>query len=143
MTRQDWLLLALSAAGEGGLDPVQLQKTLFLFGERGRRYAGGGFYHFVPHNYGPFASAVYADADSFEREGLVIKIRRRERSWSTFALTETGRRRAAAVQRQVSDEAMAFLNSTVAWVKARSFSDLVEEIYRLYPKYRANSIFRS
>src|SRR2546428_10522836 len=119
MNRQDWLLLALSAAGEGGLDPAQLQKTLFLFGERGRRYAGGGFYRFVPHNYGPFASAVYADADSFEREGLVLKIRGRERSWSTFVLTEAGHRCAAEVKREVSDDATAFLTSTVAWVKAR------------------------
>jgi hypothetical protein len=142
MKRQEWLVQALAAAGDRGLDPVQLQKALFLFKERGR-YAIDSFYPFVPHNYGPFAAAIYADADDLEREGLVVKIRRRDRSWSTFALTELGRQHAVAMRRSIPDDGVAFLRSTVDWVKAQSFSDLVEEIYRLYPKYRVNSIFRS
>jgi hypothetical protein len=142
MKRQDWLVQALAAAGDRGLDPVQLQKTLFLFKERGR-YTDANFYRFVPHNYGPFAAAIYADTDNLDREGLVVKVRRRDRSWSTFALTELGRAHAIATRHSIPADAWAFLNSTVTWVKARSFSDLVEGIYRLYPKYRVNSIFRN
>ena len=37
LTRQDWLLLALSKSPGGALSPVQIQKALFLFNQE----AGG------------------------------------------------------------------------------------------------------
>ena len=48
MTRQDWLLLVLAAAGGKPLSPLQLQKSLFLVGHDLAKLVGAGFYTFRP-----------------------------------------------------------------------------------------------
>lgn len=141
MNRRDWLLLTIAAGGGDGLDPVQLQKGLFLLGARGRQYVGHGFYRFVPHNYGPFSKEIYEDAEQLAAEGLITKERRSRRPWSAFTITDAGRDRANLIA-QGSDKGAQFLASTVNWVKTLSFNDLVQTIYKLYPQYRANSVFR-
>ena len=64
MTRHDWLLLVLAAAEGDTLSPLQLQKSLFLVGHGLAGLVSTDFYDFQPHAYGPFAAAVYHDAES-------------------------------------------------------------------------------
>src|SRR5258707_9223608 len=71
MERPDWTLLATKFANQSGLSPVQLQKALFLLGKEMPKSVGDDYYHFVPHNYGPFAKDIYSDADALAREGLI------------------------------------------------------------------------
>src|SRR2546422_2763730 len=104
MTKRDWLLVAISAADRDGLDPVQLQKSLFLLGEKGRPFVGRDFYQFVPHNYGPFSAEIYADADLLEASGYIVRQRRPWRSWSTFTITDAGHTRAATLAAEVAPE---------------------------------------
>jgi hypothetical protein len=66
MKRNDWLLLAVAAAKDDGLDPVQLQKSLFLLSEK-RRDVGTKFHEFEPHNYGPFSKEIYTDGSCSRR----------------------------------------------------------------------------
>ena len=61
LTRQDWLLLALSKSPGGAMSPVQIQKAMFLFGQEAGDTVGTDFYSFQPYDYGPFDSAVYED----------------------------------------------------------------------------------
>lgn len=139
MERQDWLLLALSAAQDRGLTPVQLQKSLFLFEKGLTRLAN--FYHFVPYNYGPFDAQIYRDADSLGQLGLV-ESRTDGRRWPQYYITAAGQDKARKAQRQLSAEVLTYVNNTVAWTQRLSFPDLVRAIYQKYPEYRANSIFQ-
>ena len=82
MEKRDWLLLALAAAKTKGLTPVQIQKSLFLFGENMSGIGGSRFYKFVPYNYGPFDKRIYSDAEALETEGLVV-IEKESASFST------------------------------------------------------------
>jgi hypothetical protein len=142
MTRKDWTLLVIAAADEAGLDPVQLQKSLFLLGERGRQHVGSAFYKFVPHNYGPFCHQVYTDAAALAADGFISKERRAGNTWASFAITPLGKALAGELRRRLAVGGDQFLDQTVAWVKSLSFHDLVQSIYRHYPEYRVNSVFR-
>src|SRR5437773_8648050 len=64
MSRRDWLLVALTEAGDRGLSPVQIQKTMFLFKNGTDRVLDEDqFYDFRPYNYGPFDSQIYRDLE--------------------------------------------------------------------------------
>jgi hypothetical protein len=66
MVPKDWTLLGLAAARGQSLQPVHLQKALFLLGRELTldQLRVDRFYQFEPYDYGPLCSAVYADADA-------------------------------------------------------------------------------
>jgi len=141
MTRRDWLLLAIASADYSGLSPVQLQKSLFLVGQR-EKYVGQEFYEFEPHNYGPFSRDIYVDADRLVAAGHLVKEQQPGYSWSVFRATDAGRLHAEGLRSKAPKEAISFLDQTVAWATKQTFYNLVQTIYKLYPKYRVNSVFR-
>jgi DNA-binding PadR family transcriptional regulator len=141
--RSTWLLLlldrdALGASGPEELDPVRIQKGMFLLSERGPRR---GIYDFQAYDWGPFSSAIYADLASLTRQGYLAEERVPGRTWSTYRLTARGHDRASAAAGQVSKEATAWLRQAREFLTTRSFAELLREIYALYPDYAVNSRF--
>ena len=66
LQRIDWTLMVLAAGGGKPLQPVQLQKSLFLVGRNVdpvKKGLSDGFYDFQPYDYGPFDRLVYEDAE--------------------------------------------------------------------------------
>ncbi len=141
MTRKDWLLLAIDAAKDDGLDPIQLQKSLFLLGQKRGQQVGPGYYNFEPHNYGPFSKDIYVDVDDLVTKGLVSKTRQTGYAWSVLRITEVGQKRAAVLRGEAPESALSYLDKAVAWVKNTRFDELVRSIYKHFPEYRQNSIF--
>jgi uncharacterized protein YwgA len=75
MTRRDWLMLFISFEGAPrGLDPVRLQKGMFLFGQEVAEVPPDEKYTFRPYNYGPMSKAIYDDLDGLVADGLVEKV---------------------------------------------------------------------
>lgn len=143
MRREDWTLLVIAAAKKRGLSPVQLQKSLFLLGQRlDNSILGNDFYTFEPYNYGPFDVTVYQDAERLATDGLVVISRTPERRWALYQSTEDGSEAAERLRRNVPDFWLRYADRLVAWVQHLSFRDLVRAIYAEYPEYRANSVFR-
>lgn len=143
MRREDWTLLAISAAKGGGLSPVQLQKVLFLIGSKLRQdELGDTFYRFVAYNYGPFDIAVYKDAERLADEGLVAIIRAPEHRWALYCATSDGAAVAVRLRADAPERAVAYLDRVVAWVQSLSFRDLIRAIYAAFPEYRKNSVFQ-
>jgi hypothetical protein len=138
--RAKWLLLALKAAGDSGLTPVQLQKALFVFGKRSSPGAGG-WYNFRPYDYGPFDVAVYNDAEHLSGLGYV-HIESPLGSPRTFHLTGAGAHIAASFEDGLPVPARTYLSQVVGWCKRLSFSSLVRAIYEAYPEMRVNSVFK-
>ena len=72
MNRRDWLLLAVAQAGDNGLSPIQIQKTMFLL----RMEAGNLFVRW----FAPEIDLVFADDDDrrfLESRGLLpVKVPR-------------------------------------------------------------------
>jgi hypothetical protein len=138
MTRQDWMLLVLAAADGAALQPVQLQKVLFLLGKRMPHEVGTDFYTFEPYDYGPFDANVYRDAEALAMQGLATITHGR---WKTYASTPAGSGRAArlAVERPHVFE---FIRRLVAWARSLTFQQIVKAIYAEFPDMRAKSVFR-
>lgn len=130
--------MALAAAEGRPLSPVQLQKVLFLLGEKGK--IGRDYYTFRPYNFGPFSAEIYQDAESLESEGLV-RIDRKEpgRPWALYAATADGI--AAADRIKVDARTRDYVQRLVDWARSLSFQELVSAVYREFPKQRVNSIF--
>lgn len=141
MNRADWPLLVIAAAGADGLEPVHLQKTLFLINRQADELEINEVYEFKPYDYGPFSVDIYRDVDQLVDDGMVAigyqdRVRR-------YRLTEAGRARADQLREHLSPPQRDFTERVVGWASTLTFRQLVQAIYQEFPEYRANSIFRA
>ena len=91
MNRRDWLLSAIAQAGDKGLSPIQIQKTMFLLRMEAGDCVGQGFYAFKPYNYGPFSSVIYKDVDLLVLSGVLRE--QHSGSYKIYVATTAGRNR--------------------------------------------------
>jgi uncharacterized protein YwgA len=141
----DWLLLlvALDAPAEG-LEPVRVQKGLFLLAREGG-LPRSERYWFVPYNYGPMSPRIYRDVDALVRRGLLERVPVPGYTWGRVRATAEGRRRAeglAASARERERVALAALRRIRALVTSLTFADLLATIYERHPEYAVRSVFR-
>jgi hypothetical protein len=140
-SRRNWILAVIAAAEGESISPVQLQKSLFLVGEKLRKNVGRDFYEFVPYHYGPFSSDIYDDALILADEGL-LKIRRSPNGkWTTYSITAKGKKQAKLVADNLPEKASTYIRRLMQWVVGLTFRQLVSSIYQEYPEYRQNSVF--
>ena len=142
LTRQDWLLLALSKSSGGAMSPVQIQKAMFLFGQEARDRVGRDFYSFQPYDYGPFDAAIYADLRRMTSLGHVRGEWNPDRSWKTWTITAPGRHAALALENDADARLNDYLGRVVTWVGGKSFAELLRSVYAAYPEFAVNSVFR-
>jgi hypothetical protein len=142
LPRENWLLLSLLAAKEKGLTPVQLQKVLFVFGRRRPDTVRDSYYDFKPYHYGPFDSAVYADADMLAARELIAVDQSNGRSLRTYRLTPEGHAAAATARNATDPREVEFMGKVVEWAQRLSFSSLVRSVYEEFPEMREHSVFR-
>ncbi|HMF13229.1 MAG TPA: hypothetical protein VKE94_13020 [Gemmataceae bacterium] len=141
MTRSDWNLLVLAAASGERLQPVHLQKILFLLGENCPRTTGSSYYRFAPYHYGAFDADVYRDAERLESQGLAL-MWRVPGGWKEYAVSPAGLTRARELEARLSPAVRRYVQQLVNWARGLSFGDLVSAVYKAYPWTKANSIFR-
>jgi hypothetical protein len=142
-SKEQLTLLALGLAGGKPLSPVQLQKAVFLLQERlpDDALSKAAQYTFVPHNYGPFCSAVYDDARRLSEGGLATVNAADNGGYQEYRASERAVERTKSITAKMSPEAVALAQSVVDWVRTQSFRSLVSAIYEEYPQYKVNSIF--
>jgi hypothetical protein len=142
-SRSGWLLLLLSseaigASGPPELDPLRIQKGMFLLSMRG---PARDLYTFQPYDWGPFSSEVYADLDGLTARGYLNRHAVPGKSWSTYEVTSRGYEMARSVATLIGSDAVNWLRSAREYLTTRSFSQLLREIYAEYPRYAVNSKF--
>jgi len=139
--RSDWPLLALHFAGEKGLTPAQLQKTIFLLQKAFPKNEELN-YNFQPYNYGPFDSSVYQDVESLADGGLTELKKRNGCNWNTYHISLLGEESCKKLIKKYNGSIFTYLKDLVHWVQSVSFQELISSIYKKYPEYKKNSIFR-
>ncbi len=139
MKKKDWILLALLAAKDYRLQPVQLQKSLFLLSESGL-LGGRSFYKFEPYHYGPFSHEVYKEADRMVLEGLIVVLPVPGVRWREYWITEEGKIAAEKIATK-PEQPWEYLKLLVTWIQDLSFQDLIKTIYAHFPAYKVNSVF--
>ncbi len=140
----DWTLITIATAGERPLQPVQLQKSLFLLGQNlaPEQLQTDLFYRFEAYDYGPFSNSVYADAEALEHAGLVVIHRPPKSRYKLYGVSEAGRKRANELESGLDEKVIEYVRDVVQFTQSVSFNQLVSAIYKKYPEMKANSVFR-
>jgi hypothetical protein len=140
MTRQQLMLAALAAGGQGAsYSPVQVQKLFFLIDREVADAVGGPHFNFRAYDYGPFDSDVYGEIGGLKRAGHAEITAGYYRSYS---LTPAGYELGQTLLGQIPAAARNFVTRSAGWVRSLSFSQLVSAIYKRYPEMKAASVFR-
>lgn len=142
LKNRDVTLLVVAAAGDTGLTPVQLMKSMFLVGQCSLSDLPSNYYRFFAYNYGPFHPDVYRDVEVLVNEGSVYEIREAGQNWSKYIIAPPGLRSAEGLKRQIAREFSDYINEVVSWVKSLTFNQLLQAIYVEYPDMRENSVFQ-
>jgi uncharacterized protein YwgA len=141
VSKEDWTLLAVALADGKPLSPVQLQKTVFLFGKLlPEEVLPKSYYNFSPYNYGPFCVDVYRDAESLAEAGLA-DIGATSHGYAEYTATTRGIVKGQEVASRLPQEAASYAAAIVEWVRKQSFSQLVSAVYEEFPEYKVNSVF--
>lgn len=141
--KRDWVLLAISSTEGEHLSPVQLQKSLFIFGQLMPESVADDYYEFEPYHYGPFCQAIYSDVEDLERDEYVVSRIPLGRRWREYSITGKGMERAVELRSEVPGDEFNFLARVVNWTRQLSFPQLIREIYQRYPEFKVNSVFQS
>jgi uncharacterized protein YwgA len=145
VTARDWLLLLVALNGDrDGLDPIRVQKGLFLLAREGGLPARERYY-FVPYNYGPMSPRVYRDVELLVRCELLERRTVDGQRWRRLRATAAGHARAAGLLEAAGGrerEAIERLREIRQLITSLSFTRLLEAIYRRYPEYAERSVFR-
>lgn len=146
MRRRDWLLLFAAYQGApDGLDPVRVQKGLFLFS----RLPGvpvRSKYEFKPYAYGPMSAEIYVDLDRLVDEGLLERLPVPGKRWSRYKATTVTFGEGERLLEQAADEQLLDAARELFEIKHEvssvGFSELLERVYTEYPEFAVNSVFR-
>ena len=142
LRNSDVTLLVIAAAGDTGLTPIQIMKSVFIVGKCGLSDLPSNFYRFFAYNYGPFHPDVYRDVEMLLNLGLVLEIREAGRNWSKYMIAPSGVQYAEELKRQAAREFSDYIDEVVSWAKSLTFNQLLQAIYAKYPEMRENSVFQ-
>jgi uncharacterized protein len=145
VTAKDWLLVFIACEeGEEGLDPVRVQKGMFLLAREGGLPARQR-YRFVPYNYGPMSRGVYRDVGFLADERLLAERPIPGYAWGRLVATEKGRARARELieaEPEITSDRLAAVREIRRTVAGSGFEELLRRIYARYPEYATRSVFR-
>ena len=102
-----------------------------------------GLYDFGPHNWGPYSSDLAHELDRLCAGNLLRVAPVPGSRYGQYVPTAAGQQRASALWAQaLSEEEQGFLRQVRAYVTSRSFDRLLQDVYREYPEYATESLFR-
>lgn len=126
--RRDWALLSIAVSGRRLL-PIQLQKVLYLVGQRFSSLTKNAFYEFRSISSGHFSEEIYADVEALTKEGLVAIEHSVRDGLRHYRATSAGVERAKKVQKQLLPEVVEYLQNVVTWAGSRSVDQLLRATF--------------
>jgi uncharacterized protein len=143
MTPRDSLLLFIALDGAPqGLDPIRLQKGMFLFAmDNGSD--PGEVYDFVPYDYGPMSTQIYRDLDLLAERRLIDATPVEGQTWSRYSATDAGLAAAQDLMGEEPSQAKAKrLYAIKAEVSSHTYQQVLEDVYDRFPEFASKSVFR-
>lgn len=135
------LFIALDGAPRG-LDPIRLQKGMFLFAMSDESEAGE-VYRFVPYNYGPMSTQIYRDLETLLENDLIEAEPVEGQSWARYSATERGLISARELLKsEPSQTAAQRLFEIKNEVSSHTYQEVLEDVYERYPEFASKSVFR-
>ena len=144
LTAKDWLLLVVAEADGEALQPIHVQKSMFLIGKELFELVGQDFYRFVPFRYGPYSKDVDGDLKALQKSGLIHShpfYYDADRDPALqHAATSVGSSLAEDKSKELSEEARFFVSEVVGWARSTDFTHICRAIYHRYPETSVNSV---
>lgn len=140
------LLLAAheSAADDGQhpLDRVRMQKGVFLL-TMGGPARWHSLYEFRPYNWGPYSTGLAHALDRLREDNLLRTAPVPGSRYGRFVTTGRGQEHATAVwEHRLSTAERQFVRDVRSYVTSRNFDRLLQDVYREYPEYATETLFR-
>ena len=120
------------------LEPIRVQKLLFLVDREVSERIGGPFFDFQPYHYGPFDRIEYRELDALARAKDVCIDRSGQ--YPRYLLTETGYRHGMAVLEGLPDPVAKYMRNAARWVRLTPYRRMLAATYRRYPDTAVNSV---
>ncbi len=145
LTKPQELLVAFIAAGPEDLDPIRIVKGVFVFCQEAAKewLDPRAIYDFEPYSWGPFSFDLYRDLNRLRDLGYVEARQHPSATWSYYQATASGQQAAAEIRQRMNPQLVAYLGEVRRFVLSLPFRDLLKAIYRKYPQFATNSVFRS
>jgi len=138
------LLLASNVIGSGRgrfpLDPVRMQKAIFLLTQRGSE-SWQHLYTYRPYNWGPYSGQLSADLDLLQATDQLVAEPFPGSQYGTFRATPLADRRVHQAWDACTEPEKSFLRAVRDYVTSKSFNALLREVYAAYPEYASKSLF--
>jgi hypothetical protein len=145
ITRSEWLILLTALEGApGGLDPVRLQQSLFLF-SRCPGVPARSKYAFEPGVYGAISDELYEDLDRLVEERMLEPVPVKGAHWSLYKPIDATFERARQILRRAEADDLVDATRQLAeikqYVSSVGFGELLERVYAEHPEFAADSVF--
>jgi DNA-binding PadR family transcriptional regulator len=142
LTRIDWLLLFIGLpGGKFYTDQIRVMKGMFLLDKEGPQELRD-LYDFQPYDYGPFDTRVYRDLDHLEALRLIEVSQIVGTNRQVYGLTAKGEERMKQVLNEAPQQVVEALHQIKELVTSRSFTSLLQYVYKKYPTYAARTVMR-
>lgn len=123
------------------LDPVRIQKGMFLLAQEGEMDESEK-YEFEPLHYGPYSRELRRELGSLVAEGLVDKEPVPGYTWSRYQLTTAGFGRGRELLDNAPRTELKRLFGIKSEITSVSFRELLDDVYTRYPEFAERSIFQ-
>ncbi|HEX8109089.1 MAG TPA: hypothetical protein VF516_15255 [Kofleriaceae bacterium] len=137
MVRTDYVL-AVMAAAQVPLSPVEVQKLFFILDKKAGAQLGGPFFNFTPYAYGPFDAAVYHELERLAERGLASIYG--QSTTCRYGISAAGLKPGAAALGAITMSG--YISQVAEYVRSSSFAQLILAVYAEWPEMMANSIFQ-
>ena len=148
MERKEWVLSVLYSPGKNNdtCEPIngslRIMKILFMMGQENKNLPN--FYNqWQKYLYGPCDFGVYEDISSLKENLLVEEKEQPFQSFMVFNLTAKGKGKAEESFKLLNKDVQNLIKDIKNIANSRqSLKNLLEYIYRKYPGWDTNSIFK-
>ena len=123
------------------LDRIRLQKAVFLVTHSGHP-DWSAVSDFRPYNWGPYSSQLTEDVRVLKRSSELIEEEFPGSQYGSYRTLPAGERRAAEVWARLSEAEQDYIRRVREYVSAKSFQQLLREVYAKFPEYATASHFR-
>lgn len=144
-TERQKVLMTFLGASDQELDPIRIMKGMFVLASESpvTWLSRDARYKFEPYHYGPCSFEVYRDLDLLVHLGYLCAREAPGQSWKYYSLTSKGQVVRRTVAKSFDPKLVDFISRVRDFVGSLSFRDLLSVIYRKYPEFAVNSVFKS
>ncbi|HTE13825.1 MAG TPA: hypothetical protein VK642_01990 [Burkholderiales bacterium] len=137
MSPKDWVLLVIALSPDRALQPLQLQKALYLIGKKlsPKALQSGRFYKFEAHDYGTFALDAHSDTEKMVAAGLLWIS---QELWPSrqYLITPKGQDKADILISRLDSEITSYVKRSLEWITSLTLDKLRRKDVASYPSIK-------